>query len=77
MEPRAGPADASQRNTGVMDITPPGHRSLWPGPLVFFCYGYDMSGYVKVYASESEHVECGAEAAMTKLDIWNELDKLR
>jgi hypothetical protein len=36
-----------------------------------------MSDYVKVDASETEHVECGAEAVMTKLDIWNELDKLR
>jgi hypothetical protein len=36
-----------------------------------------MSDYVKVDASESEHVECGAEATMTKLDIWNELDELR
>ncbi|KAK4149729.1 hypothetical protein C8A00DRAFT_18629 [Chaetomidium leptoderma] len=70
-------ADSTWRNKGVMDLTRPGHRLQWVGPIVFFCYGYDMSDYVKVDPAQSDNIERGTEAGMTKLDIWNELQNLR
>ncbi|KAK4034376.1 hypothetical protein C8A01DRAFT_18821 [Parachaetomium inaequale] len=69
--------DAKWRNKALTDISGPGNRILWPGPLVFFCYGYDLSDYVKVDLTQPDNAERGAEAGMSKLDIWNELGALR
>ncbi len=55
----------------------PGQKIAWPGPLLFFCYGYDLSDYVKVDPSKPGDIRQGAEKDMTKLEIWNELDSLR
>lgn len=62
---------------GVRDTSGPGYSAQWPGPLVFFSYGYGLSDYVKVSPTQSDDVEHGAEANMTKLEIWKELDKMR
>ncbi|KAK4140714.1 uncharacterized protein C8A04DRAFT_14659 [Dichotomopilus funicola] len=71
--------DPKWRNKAVTDIAGPGYRNLWPGPLVFFCYGYDMSDYVKVdnLVDPADGSSSGPEVGMSKLEIWNELDSLR
>jgi hypothetical protein len=68
--------DPSERNKGLLDFMIPSHRAQWPGPLIFFCYGYNMSDYVKVDPERSDIIERGADAIMTELDIWYELHKL-
>ncbi|AEO60406.1 hypothetical protein MYCTH_2112484 [Thermothelomyces thermophilus ATCC 42464] len=40
--------DTKWRNQALTDILGPGHKVLWPGPVIFFSYGYDVSDYVKV-----------------------------
>ncbi|KAK4098555.1 hypothetical protein N658DRAFT_431937 [Parathielavia hyrcaniae] len=76
MDPRYS-VDPSQRNTGLQDSHIPSHKLQWPGPLVFFCYGYDISDYVKLNPAHPGNSDRGAEADMTELDIWNELHELR
>ena len=67
----------AERNSGIHYMAHPGQKVVWPGPLVFFCYGYDLSDYVKVDPSKPGNIRQGAEKDMTKLEIWNELDRLR
>ncbi|KAL2163855.1 hypothetical protein VTH06DRAFT_5914 [Thermothelomyces fergusii] len=55
----------------------PGHKALWPGPVIFFSYGYDISDYVKVGPNQPVAGVSGAEADMTQHEIWRELDTLR
>jgi hypothetical protein len=62
---------------GVRDVSGPGYGALWPGPVVFFSYGYGLNDYVKVSPTQSDDVEHGAEANMTSLQIWKELDRMR
>ncbi|KAK3290904.1 uncharacterized protein B0H64DRAFT_420690 [Chaetomium fimeti] len=69
--------EARWRNGAAANISGPGYKALWPGPLVFFSYGYGLSDYVKVDPAQSDNVECGVEAKMSNLEIWNELDKMR
>ncbi|KAK3904180.1 hypothetical protein C8A05DRAFT_32067 [Staphylotrichum tortipilum] len=66
-----------RRNIGLSDGETVGDRLIWPGPVIFFGYGYDMSDYIKVDASAPSTVEHGDEATMSKLEIWNELQQLR
>ncbi|KAK4244427.1 hypothetical protein C7999DRAFT_17321 [Corynascus novoguineensis] len=46
--------DTKWRNLALSDILGPGHKALFPGPLVFFSYGYDMSDYVKIDPTKSD-----------------------
>lgn len=70
--------DPKWRNKAITDVAGPGYRNLWAGPLVFFCYGYDISDYVKVNdLMDLSDASSGLEAGMTKLDILSELDSLR
>ncbi|KAH6844576.1 hypothetical protein B0I37DRAFT_432976 [Chaetomium sp. MPI-CAGE-AT-0009] len=47
--------EAKWRNRAVTDISGPGYKAQWPGPLVFFCYGYGLSDYVKVNQAQSDN----------------------
>ena len=67
----------SKRNSGIHYMAHPGQKVIWPGPLLFFCYGYDLGDYVKVDPCQPDNISQGAEKDMTKLEIWNELDRLR
>ncbi|KAK4118970.1 hypothetical protein N657DRAFT_711305 [Parathielavia appendiculata] len=76
MDPRYS-VDPSERNGGLGDLQAPCHKLHWAGPLIFFCYGYDMNDYIKVDPARSDNTDRGAEAGMTELEIWNELEGLR
>lgn len=69
--------DTKWRNLALSDILGPGHKALFPGPLVFFSYGYDMSDYVKIDPTKSDTVVSGVEASMSQDDVWRELDEIR
>jgi hypothetical protein len=69
--------DLSWANTAWYHDAIQHHGVLWPGPVVFFCFGYDLRDYVKVSPAEPADVERGAEASMSDAEIWRELDTLR
>lgn len=69
--------DTKWRNQALTDMLGPGHKVLWPGPVVIFSYGYDISDYVKVDPNGPDAGVSGAEADMTQHEIWRELDTLR
>ncbi|KAH6649320.1 hypothetical protein F5144DRAFT_521596 [Chaetomium tenue] len=76
MDPEAV-VEAKWRNRATTTISGPGYQAQWPGPLIFFCYGYPLSDYVKVDPTQSDDVEHGAEGKMSSLEIWTELDAMR
>ncbi|KAL2259817.1 hypothetical protein VTK26DRAFT_6372 [Humicola hyalothermophila] len=69
--------DPSLANRAIPDLSLSGRMALWPGPLLFFSYGYDLSDYVKVGPNETGPVESGAEVDMSKAEIWSEIERLR
>jgi len=48
----------------------------WPGPVIAFAYGYDISNYLKVDPDHIEGVTAGVEQDMTDEQIWNEISAL-
>lgn len=76
MDPEAV-VEAKLRNGGPISALRPGYQGQWPGPLIFFCYGYPLSDYVKVDPTQSDDVERGAEGKMSSLEIWTELNTMR
>ncbi|KAK3346346.1 hypothetical protein B0T25DRAFT_583554 [Lasiosphaeria hispida] len=64
-------------NQSIAALSSPGHMFQWPGPVVFFPFGYDLRDYIKVDPEYVGKKRRGAERKMERADIQAELHELQ
>ncbi|KAK0724582.1 hypothetical protein B0H67DRAFT_641099 [Lasiosphaeris hirsuta] len=73
--PKTPPA---RDNQSISALSGPGNMFQWPGPIVFFVFGYyDLRDYIKFHPEYVGKKRRGAECKMEPADIQSELHQLQ